>query len=130
MKVQIKFDVYVNESVSVTVGCQLGEAASDLRFCLRSSFMLKLRAELLMLSHESVITSNCFTSSFGYGYSCILIILRMQCGRDFESFYPAFISFMESPTTIKFMIWSVPILKRSCSCINFLIFHCEGGSIG
>ena len=93
---------------------------------MRSSFMLKLRADDLMLSQASVITSSYLISSFGLGYSCILIILSTQFGSCLERRYPAFISFIESPTTIMLFSCSVLSSSISCSCRNFLIFHCEG----
>ena len=83
---------------------QLGESSMLSPRCLRSSFMLKFRTEVIMLSQESVITRSCLISSFGCGYSYILIIFKMQRGRVFDKRWPAFISFIESPTTTRLII--------------------------
>ena len=91
--------------------------------------MLNLRADVLILYQFSVITINCFISSLGCGYSYILIIFKMQWGNVLDSLCPAFISFIESPTTIRFVTYSVLSSSISCSFRNSLIFHCVGGNI-
>ena len=45
-----------------------------------------------------------------------------------ESLCPAFISFIESPTMIRFVICSVLSSSISCNRRNSLIFHCDAGN--
>ena len=100
---------------------------SSVFFCFLSSFMLKLRVAEQMLSHESLITTSCLSSSRGCGVSCILIIFSMQWGRLLASLWPAFISFIESPTTTRLVTDSFFNLSCSKSCMKHTIFHWVGG---
>ena len=92
--------------------------------------MLKLRVAEQMLSHESLITTSCLRSSRGCGVSYILIIFRMQWGRLLASLCPAFISFIESPTTTRLVTESFFSLSYSKSCMKHWIFHWVAGVAG
>ena len=111
---------------------QLGEegfSAALSHFFLRSSFILNVLAEELIWSQAPVITISCFSSSLGCGDSCIFTILSMQQGNFLARRYPAFISCMESPTTIKLVTKSVRMPNISCNSMNFLIFQRCGGAV-
>jgi len=98
------------------------------RPCFLSNFMLKSLGSYANPSHYDMITFSCFMISRGCGISCILTSFNTHLfWKCFASFWPAVISFIESPITMRLVTRSSSNLILLNSYWKQVIFHSEGG---